>query len=183
MTLDLALSAVLMPKETILWSATAEYSFTRKLAPFGAILMGVIVLGISLWTAVENYRRWSATWSVSPEYTEITGIVAGVILGAIIIVGAMSKGAYIPQPEYRLTQSRTIVLAMQRTGHIETTARFIQPDRALRSVEYGRLFELSIPVRRETDDDDAFVHFERLSKASLDSALAVVNRTLGEVSA
>jgi hypothetical protein len=178
-TVDLAVSSVLMPNETVQWSATAEYSFGRKAAPFGIMTLGVILLSAAIWLSVENYPRWSAFWSASPDYAGVAGTAGVVVMGTLAMWIAISKRAYIPQPAYRLTQNRTIIVEMQRSGRSETTARFIEPGRAVQSVQYRQLFALCIPVRPEAGEKDAFVRFERLSKASHDAAIAVVNLSLG----
>jgi hypothetical protein len=174
-----AVSSVLMQNETVKWSATAEYSFGRKAAPFGMMAFGGIFFGAAIWTAVDNYPRWYASWSNSPDYAGIAGTAGVIAMGLMAIWMAISKRAYIPQPEYRLTQNRTIIVEMRRTGDVETTARFIEPDRAVQSVQNKQSFTLFIPVRPEAGEKDAFVCFARLSKADHDGAIAVVNLGLG----
>ena len=172
---------LLLPSEDILWAAqssAARRQWFYGLAMLAASAVILLLSGPRFWALVAACYQ---VGNLFPLQFEGAGQFIGKMFPILMacIAGWLGVG-FLKRPEpliYGLSKTRTFV-ARTSPKKRWTASSVIQVGGTVEAIERDALFTLAIPIQH-TGEDSGTVVFAGLLKSDFETALALVNKTVG----
>lgn len=173
---------LLLPNEDILWatqSSAARRQWFYGLAMLGASAVILLLKGPRFWELVAACYQARSLFPLQFEgFGAVTRKIFPILMACIAIwlgVGFLKR----PEPLiYGLSKTR-IFVAKTNPKKRWAASSVIQVGGTVETIERDALFTLAIPIKH-TGEDSGTVELAGLSKSDFETALALVNKIVGD---